>query len=85
MEDYRKGLQEARREAYNMREAVQLEANEEGDKQLSEIREQSRSRIREALDGLEAEVASSRKDLRGEADTLARDIASRILGREAQG
>jgi F-type H+-transporting ATPase subunit b len=85
MEDYRKGLQEARREAYDMREAVQLEANEEGDKQLNAIREQSRSRIREALDGLEAEVGRSREELRGEADTLASDIASRILGREAQG
>ena len=84
-EAYQRGLQEARREAYTIREEAQREASKEGDRDLERVRDDTQRRIGEALESLEARMAESREALKKDAGEMARSIAMKILGREEAG
>jgi F-type H+-transporting ATPase subunit b len=74
-------LEEARQQAQAQRAAVLQEAEEEERRELTQAREAATRRLDEARDSIAAEVESARESLRSEADALARELASKVLGR----
>jgi len=84
-EAYQRGLQDARREAYAIREEAQREASREGDRDLDRVRGETQRRIGEALEGLEVRMAESREVLKKDAEEMAHSIALKILGGEEAG
>lgn len=86
MHAYDRGIQDARRQAYSVREDAQREASREGEARLEEARGQAQERIQESLSSLDAQVRESRGRMQKDAEELARAIAARILGgRGAEG
>jgi len=76
-----KRLKEARREAYEIREAAQSDGRARRDELMHEAREQAGEIVGKAREDLAADIATARKDLESEADRLSRLIAERVLGR----
>jgi F0F1-type ATP synthase membrane subunit b/b' len=75
-------LTESRREAMIEKDAVRAAANARRQELLDAAREKARAAAADAQRGLDAEVATAREQLRGEAHSLATEIASRTLGRQ---
>lgn len=74
-------LTEARREAMAGKDATRQAAARRRQTLLDTAREKARAAAAEAQRGLDADVASTREQLRRETKALAVEIASRALGR----
>ena len=51
---------------------------------ISKAREEAEGILEEAKDKLEAEAGAMKEKLKGEVQLLAKDIASKVLGKEVQ-
>lgn len=74
-------LLEAGRQAAEIREAHRQRAQEARQARLDETRKQADERLRAALVALANDEKTARAELRGQAEVMARDFASRLLGR----
>ena len=74
-------LKEARREAYQIREAAQSEGRARRDELMNEARAEAGEIVGKAREDIAADIATARKDLEAEADRLSQLIAERVLGR----
>ena len=74
-------LKEARREAFEIRDAAQREGRAHRDKLMAEARQEAQKIVDEAREGIAADVQSARGDLEAEAERLSQMIAERVLGR----
>ncbi len=75
-------LDTAREEAQAQRAGQLQQVEEDERRELTEAREHAERRLQEARVSIAAQVESARESLRAEADGLARDLASRVLGRK---
>jgi F-type H+-transporting ATPase subunit b len=74
-------LSTARREALKVREGLRGEGAARLSQRLEEARVASEAAVAQAVKRIESEAAASSKKLPGEAATLARTLAEKILGR----
>ena len=74
-------LKDARREAYEVREAAQRAGRARRDELMTEARQQAHGIVDEARAELSADLDIARKDLEAEATRLAEMISERVLGR----
>ena len=75
-------LNETRREVLTSREAARAAANQKRQEILDRARSEAQRTVAEAQARIDASVASSREELRGSAEAIAREIASATLGRK---
>jgi F0F1-type ATP synthase membrane subunit b/b' len=75
-------MEEAARAAARIRADVRNEALDRRQELLTAARERADARLAEAMEGLEADAAAARTDLRRRAQELSRVLASQLLGRE---
>lgn len=80
-ETFEARMAEARARAGAQRAAVAQETEAEERRLLTEAREEAARSLEAARTSIEAEVATAREELRAEAEAIAREIASRIVGR----
>jgi F-type H+-transporting ATPase subunit b len=74
-------LAEARREAYELREAGQRAGRERREELMKEARDAAQEMLGAARADIAADVKAARSDLETEADRLSEMIAERLLGR----
>lgn len=74
-------LKEARRAAFEIREAAARSGRATRDELMAEARREANKVVDEARQEIAADLDTARKDLEGEAERLAQMIAERILGR----
>jgi len=74
-------LAEARREAYDIREAAQRTGRERREELMKEARDAAQEMLGTARADIAADVEAARGDLETEADRLSEMIAERLLGR----
>lgn len=74
-------LAEARREAYEIREAAQRAGRDRREELMREARDAAREVLEAARAEIAADVQAARGDLETEADRLSEMIAERLLGR----
>jgi len=74
-------LAEARREAYDIREAAQRAGRERREELMKEARDAAQEMLEAARADIAADVEAARGDLETEADRLSEMIAERLLGR----
>lgn len=74
-------LAEARREAYEIRDAAQRAGRERRDALMNEARQEALQMLEAARQEINADFEAARGDLEKEADRLAEMIAERLLGR----
>ncbi|HEV2418140.1 MAG TPA: hypothetical protein VGX94_10070 [Terriglobia bacterium] len=77
---YESSLQAARAEIFQQRQAEHQKAIEEQDRALHSARERSEGLVREAQAALTGEVTLARQQLLTSAQSLAQEIADKILG-----
>ena len=75
-------LAEARREAYEIREAAQRAGRERREDLMKEAREAAQEMLEAARSDIAADVEAARGDLEAEAERLSEMIAERLLGRK---
>ncbi|MFQ5743382.1 MAG: ATP synthase F0 subunit B [Acidobacteriota bacterium] len=75
------GLAEARRRAYEVREAAQRAGRERREALLGAAREEAQQLLEEARAEIAADLESARCDLETQAKHLSRSIVERLLGR----
>lgn len=83
IEEYEARLADARTHAQEERSRIVKEAQDAATGIVSKAREETSSLIDEAKKKLEAEAESIKQKLGGDVETLAKEISSKILGREA--
>ena len=74
-------LKEARREAYEIRDAAQRAGRAERDNLMDEARQEAHKVVEKARGEIAADVETARKDLESEADRLSQMIADTVMGR----
>ena len=74
-------LREARREAFEVREAAQRAGRERRDELLAAAREEAQKIVEEARAEIASDLESGKRDLEAEAERLSKMIADRLLGR----
>lgn len=74
-------LKEARREAYEIRDASQRAGRAQRDALMTEARQQAHEVVHQARQEIAADVETARNDLEAEAERLSKMIADRVLGR----
>ena len=74
-------LKEARREAYDIRDAAQREGRARRDERMMEARQAAQDIVEKARAELAADVEIAHKDLESEAERLSQVIAEQVLGR----
>lgn len=74
-------LKEARREAYDIRDAAQRAGRARRDERMTEARQEAHKIVERARAEIAADIETARKDLESEADRLSQMIAERVLGR----
>jgi len=74
-------LKEARREAYDIRDAAQRAGRAQRDERMAEARHEAHKIVEQARDEIAADLEVARKDLEAEAERLSQMIAERVLGR----
>lgn len=75
-------LAEARREALRTRESLRAEGAALLDKKLAEAQSAAQASVDAGLREIDAQAATSKKELPERARSLARELAERILGRK---
>jgi len=85
LEEIERRLGEARREAYEIREAAQRAGRERRDARLQEARQEAQEMLQAARQEIEEELDSAKESLEGEAERLSKRIAQRLLGRPVAG
>jgi len=75
-------LAEARREAYDIREAAQRSGRERREELMKEARDAAQEVLEAARGDIAADVEAARGELEAEADRLSEMIAERLLGRQ---
>ncbi|MEQ9619462.1 MAG: ATP synthase F0 subunit B [Deltaproteobacteria bacterium] len=83
IEEYDAKLSEARARAQEERTKILREAETAAEGIISEARQEASGVIEEAKSKLEADTGRIKEKLKGDVELLARDIASKILGKEA--
>lgn len=78
-------LRRVRGTANEERERLRSEGQELERKLLDRVRVETQNLVNEARTRLEGEAGTARAELAAQRNELARDIASRVLGREVQG
>lgn len=79
--EYEAALRSARAEVYQSQEQLHRRLQAEQTSQAQAAREQAEGAVREAKAQLAAEIAQAKKDLAGDSDALADQIAETILKR----
>jgi F-type H+-transporting ATPase subunit b len=79
--EYEAALRAARAEVYQSQEQMHRRLQAEQASQAQSAREQAEAAVREAKAQLAAEIAQAKKDLAGDSDVLANQIAETILKR----
>ncbi|MDP6686686.1 MAG: ATP synthase F0 subunit B [Acidobacteriota bacterium] len=74
-------LKEARREAYDIRDAAQREGRAKRDERMMEARQAAQDIVEKARAELAADVEIAHQDLESEAERLSQVIAEQVLGR----
>jgi len=82
--EYEARLREAVERFTQDKEEVKRRAQEEARRIVAEAREQARAALGEARREMALEAERLRESLRPQVDTLAREIAARVLGREVE-
>ncbi len=78
-------LKEARREAYEIRDASQRAGRAQRDALMAEARQQAHEVVDQARQEIAGDVETARTDLAAEADRLSKMIANRVLGKAVAG
>ncbi len=78
---YEAQLQEARQQGGQERAALRKTAQEEETRILGGANKTSAEKLQSIKEQIQVEAASARQKLREETDTLAKDIAGKVLGR----
>jgi F-type H+-transporting ATPase subunit b len=78
-------LKEARREAYEIRDASQRSGRAQRDALMAEARQQAHEVVEQAREEIAADVKTARTDLGAEAERLSKLIADRVLGKAVAG
>ena len=81
IEDRERGLATVRREALNRRESERRRAEEEAARMIDEARSEARAQLDQVRAGIEGEFAAASRQLQELAQTLAAELAQRVLGR----
>ncbi len=82
---YEAAMHKARAAASVEREALRQEGVKTETEILGKVRDVTAARVEEGRKNVATQVASARETLKRDADSLARDVATRVLGREVQG
>jgi F-type H+-transporting ATPase subunit b len=80
--EYEKAIAEATAEAQAIKETIRIEAARARDQILNQAREEAAGRLQVARDTLQRELQRSRAQAAREAETIARQMAEKILGRK---
>jgi F-type H+-transporting ATPase subunit b len=78
---YEAQLQEARKQGALERAALRKTAQEEESRILAEAKQKSGVKLQTIKEQIQAEAVSARQALRKETETLAKEIAGKVLGR----
>ena len=81
LDEIEQQLKDARREAYEIRDAAQRAGRGQRDVLMTEARQQAHEVVDRARQEIAADVETARNDLEAEAERLSRMIADRVLGR----
>ncbi len=81
LDEIEQRLKEARREAYEIREAAQRAGRVRREELMAEARQQAHQVVDEARQELAADLQTARHDLEAEAERLSQMIADRVVGR----
>jgi F-type H+-transporting ATPase subunit b len=81
LDEIEQRLKEARREAYDIREAAQRAGRARRDELMAEARQQAHQIVDEARQEIAADIETARHDLEAEAERLSQMIADRVVGR----
>lgn len=81
MKEYAQKIQEAKREAFIMKEALRKEGNEQGQKIIQEAKQAGLTQIEKAKTEIEGLAKTCTEQLETHADVLSRQIAEKVLGR----
>lgn len=78
---YEAQLQEARLQGAQARAALRKAAHEEESRILGEAKQSAAMKIQVIKEQIQAEASAARQTLRSQTETLAKDIAGKVLGR----
>jgi len=81
---YEGEMAKARAKANAERDAIRLEAQKKEHEILAQVRASTTKVLEDGKRAAQAEAQKARAALKGEAGAIARDLASRVLGREVQ-
>ena len=81
LDEIEQRLKEARREAYEIREAAQRAGRIRRDELMAEARHQAHQLVDEARQEIAADLETARHDLEAEAERLSQMIADCVVGR----
>ena len=81
LDEIEQRLKEARREAYEIREAAQRGGRIRRDELMAEARQQAHQVVDEARQEIAEDLETARHDLEAEAERLSQMIADRVVGR----
>ncbi len=81
LDEIERRLKEARREAFEIRDAAQRAGRAQRDELMTEARQQAHEIVDKARAEIAADLDTARTDLEAEADRLSQMIAERVLGR----
>jgi F-type H+-transporting ATPase subunit b len=81
LDEIEQRLKEARREAYEIREAAQRAGRIRRDELMAEARQQAHQVVDEARQEIAEDLETARHDLEAEAERLSQMIAERVVGR----
>ena len=82
--DYEGKLAAARAEGSRERETIRHRAQEEEEKMLRRVQEEAGDRVGELRERIAREYREAAATLKSEAESLAREVAGRVLGRTVQ-
>lgn len=74
-------LKEARRDAFEIRDAAARAGRARRDELMAEARQQAHEMVEQAREEIAADLDAARRDLEAEAEKLSQMIAARVLGR----
>ena len=81
VQEYEDKMKAARKEAWDRREAIRREANDARSQTLDAARVEAQATIASGRGEIEQAASEARESLTTESQAMARDVASRILGR----
>lgn len=81
LQEYSKKIQEAKQEAFQMKEAIRRTGEEQGQKIVQEAKQASLAQIEKTKKEMEGITQACAKELEAHAQSLGRQIAEKVLGR----